>query len=227
MSAAWLSQSAALLSDSPWKVIAKIRRLFHLLPLATHMPLSVYQWLNLLPVGHRHRFSFYCMQNVHLLNCNVCFNMAKYVLNMKHKQLQSCGKLQTQHSLYGSLVQSQKRRKQDSEVLEKWEKIAWKKENILPHVPFWIYPEKKSIPAYSLNFPHEIRKENPSFADDKDNVIARLTVLGYMMFVSLETSPFERQQGQLLRRDQKQVKALSRLYCLCSVYLTRWKEAWR
>lgn len=40
----------------------------------------------------------------------------------------------------------------------------------------------------------EMRKI-PSIADDKDNVIARLTVLGYTMFVSLETSPLERRRG--------------------------------
>lgn len=39
-----------------------------------------------------------------------------------------------------------------------------------------------------------MRKIRP-IADDKDNVIARLAVLHYMMFVSLETSPLERRMG--------------------------------
>lgn len=57
------------------------------------------------------------------------------------------------------------------------------------------FTRRKSIPAYSLSF-KTWNEKIPSIAVNKDNVIAELTALGYMMFVSLEISPLERRQGQ-------------------------------
>lgn len=137
---------------------------------------------------------------MNLLNDKLRLNMAEYVLNMEQKQLQlqtgavtGC-KLQTKHSMYESSVQRLKRRKRDNEVLEKWEKIVGKKENILPHVTALHSPGGKELLLILSDSRREMRKI-PFITDDKDNVIARLTVLGYMMFVSLETSPLERRQG--------------------------------
>lgn len=111
---------------------------------------------------------------------------------MKPKQLQLTMKLQTKHS---PMSEETKDRKEDRQTIKvkKSEKKTWKKANILPMFRS-TFTGKKSIPAYSFSF-KRWNKKIPSIADNKDNVIARRTVLGYTVFVSLETSPLERLQG--------------------------------
>lgn len=85
--------------------------------------------------------------------------------------------------------------KDRKEVGAKWEKIARKEER--KHFAPRSAPRSLGAKAFLLILSGSRRemREIPSVTNDKDNVIARLTVLGYMMFVSLETSPLERRQA--------------------------------
>lgn len=103
-------------------------------------------------------------------------------------------KLQTKHSLYASTVQTWK--KESNTVKSEKSEINMKERKYFaPFCALNLARGDALLHILSAST-HEFRRENPPIADEKDNVIAKLTVLSYMMFVSLETSPFERQQGQ-------------------------------